>query len=425
MNGVIEAPPCSPVIHLTGFRAQQLVREQLCRWGIYLMSFNLVDLCFDVPGLALSEHAVLAAICRFANNITHSCYPSRALIAKVSRLSPRQVQRIIPILIARGYLSRTAGGKGRAVKAHYKVDAEYLRQLCKGDTAPPLDELQGDNATPKDSVASDLQGDILTPYQDPLRATLTPFLGDIGDTSKETPCPRQGDIGGPLYRVIKKESGKENQSQRAIMGASVREFVAGFSQAMQQDVGVLALEIAIRHPRSRLRRWTARDVDQVDVEAILLAMRVEAERDGVSLMAAGEQLLEALKAWDDVPEDRWRFVPPIVRFYADGDYRVAPGLLPGVTPEGRNGKQCGQGNDAVIQEFLGDGVLKERGDREVPGAAGDGLRPPTDRANGGELRGGSGGVDPAGDNFGIHSGNGRMQIFPIASAPARILWPRK
>ena len=101
------------------------------------MSFRLVDLILDVPGLSQSEQSVMIAICRYAHNDTHDCYPSRALLAEVSRLQERQVQRIIPTLIEKGYVSRTMG-KGRT-SSRYTVQVSFLKELIS----------RGDNKTPR------------------------------------------------------------------------------------------------------------------------------------------------------------------------------------------------------------------------------------------------------------------------------------
>ena len=73
------------------------------------MSYKLVDLCFDIPGLKLGEQSVLMAICRHADNKTHDCYPSREAIAAIARLEVRQVARVIPSLIEKGLISRDSG----------------------------------------------------------------------------------------------------------------------------------------------------------------------------------------------------------------------------------------------------------------------------------------------------------------------------
>ena len=62
------------------------------------MIFRLVDFIFDVPGLSVTEHVILNAICRAASDDDNTCFPSKTWIAEKSRQSPRQVHRIIPNL---------------------------------------------------------------------------------------------------------------------------------------------------------------------------------------------------------------------------------------------------------------------------------------------------------------------------------------
>ena len=99
------------------------------------MSYKLVDLCFDIPGLVGSEHLVLSAICRYADNATHECYPSREVISEASRLKVRQVGRVLSSLVAKGLITYVAG-KGRK-RNSYTVQVELIRGLIRsGDITP-------------------------------------------------------------------------------------------------------------------------------------------------------------------------------------------------------------------------------------------------------------------------------------------------
>jgi len=150
------------------------------------MSYKLVDLCFQIPGLKLGEQAVLMAICRHADNKTHDCYPSREVIARLARLDVRQVQRLIPILVEKGFINRTVGGKGRAMRSQYLVQVDYINTLrSKGDTTL-LDE-HGEEDEP-------LQGDNTPPLRAEPREAFGPPLGDIDDTLRETFVHSKGDI---------------------------------------------------------------------------------------------------------------------------------------------------------------------------------------------------------------------------------------
>lgn len=85
------------------------------------MSDLLVDRCFDIQGISRAERIVLMVICRFAADDTLRACPSMPTIAKQSRLSKRQVQRIIPALIRSGHIQREIG-KGIGRKSLYTIN---------------------------------------------------------------------------------------------------------------------------------------------------------------------------------------------------------------------------------------------------------------------------------------------------------------
>jgi hypothetical protein len=100
------------------------------------VSYKLVDLCFDIPGLTQSEQSVLLAICRYADNHTHDCSPSLDALSQVSRLDKRQVSRILSTLLDKKLLTYIVG-KGRKSNI-YTVQVAVIRSLvASGDTTPP------------------------------------------------------------------------------------------------------------------------------------------------------------------------------------------------------------------------------------------------------------------------------------------------
>jgi hypothetical protein len=66
----------------------------------------------------------------------------------------------------------------------------------------------------------------------------------------------------------------------------------------------LVHQIACRHPRSRLRSWTSRNVSQADTVAILEAMKDESQLTGKTMAEVGRMMLALLDAWDDVPREK-------------------------------------------------------------------------------------------------------------------------
>ena len=90
----------------------------------------------------------------------------------------------------------------------------------------------------------------------------------------------------------------------------------GWKNSLQGKLGELALQIAVRHPQSRLRNRTPDNVTQNETEAILDAMANEAQLTSVTMAETGRTILGPLDAWDDVPRGK------------RGDYRLQPKKLP-------------------------------------------------------------------------------------------------
>ena len=191
----------------------------------------------------------------------------------------------------------------------------------------------------------------------------------------------------------------------------------------------LANQIAVRHPRSRLRNWTERNVGHADRVAVLEAMQDEAQQTGVTMAAAGRMMLDLLDAWDEIPREKWQFVAAIPKFYKQGDYRLQPNEVPGMSSqEGRkaNGKRRGtEGNDDVVREFLESTRNPAAGDHAFAEGAGGGLRQDGDCGDASALLGGVERGQPGRDRVGVQPSGGGVQVLPAARIPARIQWPRR
>jgi 5-methylcytosine-specific restriction endonuclease McrA len=200
---------------------------------------------------------------------------------------------------------------------------------------------------------------------------------------------------------------------------------------VEEDLEGLAVKIALRHPRSRMRQWTERNVGLADRQAILDAMADDAQRRKEPMADVGRAMLLHLDAWDEVPQDRWQFVAAIPKFYNSGDYRLQPKDLPGITSakEGAsNGRRKGAiGNSEVFQGILAEARARatDRGDSPVAGSTGGGLRQDSDSEDGEALHRGAGGLHGGGDHPGVQPSAGVLQILPKPSYPPRVQWPRR
>ena len=106
-----------------------------------------------------------------------------------------------------------------------------------------------------------------------------------------------------------------------------------------------------------MRQCTVRNVDMADRRAILGAMADDAQRKGKTMADVGQAMLLDLEAWDEVPQDRWQYVPAILKYYNEGTYRLQPKDLPGITNSTKGGASHGkrrdtEGNADVLRESL-------------------------------------------------------------------------
>lgn len=391
------------------------------------MSYKLVDLCFDIPGLTQGEQCVLVAICRHADNTNYACFPSRELLAKVSRVQVRQVQRILPTLISKGFITYTAG-KGRAPNK-YTVQVDFIRKLIdREDIKTPLGGDQQDKV-------ENSSGDIKALQDSPVVVTLTPSCEGICDRPLGTFATASGDIDASLYKKNLLGIGQK-ESVSAIGKASAHRegkkfalsLIGQLAELTDESLGELANKIACRHPRSRLRNWTARNVAQADTVAILDAMQDEAQQTGTTMAEAGRMMLSLLDAWDDIPREKWQFVAAIPRFYKQGDYRLEPQQLPGFAPkEGKkpHGKRRGkEGNAGALQEFLAGSDTAGEGDSALAGDVGGGVGEDSQPVDVPAVRGGAVGPDAGGTGSGLFPRRGGVQVLSRPSYPPRIQRPR-
>jgi hypothetical protein len=96
-----------------------------------------------------------------------------------------------------------------------------------------------------------------------------------------------------------------------------------------------------------MRQCTVRNVDMADRRAILGAMADDAQRKGKTMADVGQAMLLDLEAWDEVPQDRWQYVPAILKYYNSGDYRHNPRIYP-ASPTAPKEAQA-MANDATLK----------------------------------------------------------------------------
>jgi hypothetical protein len=290
------------------------------------------------------------AICRFANNKDFTCFPSREAIAAAAGVQVRQVQRIVPALIERGFISRTAG-KGRTPSL-YTVKVAFIKELIgRGDMETPLDGDEEDDSESR-------RGDTVTPQVEGVGKTLTPSLGGYQDSSRETLTPRRGDIDDSYIGRIGKES--VIQSVKRIGQVHAREAARKLSLAVNPeasaDLREMATRIAVAHPRNMLKHITALEVPTRDLKAIVAAILLEAAKRDMSQLEAGETLLRMVQELQAVvPREQWQFLAPVDRYFAEFEYRGDPmRFVRSTSAKGgaSNVKRRGtEGNDDLVQRL--------------------------------------------------------------------------
>ena len=147
------------------------------------MSYQLVDMCMDVPSFTSAEWSVMVALCRYASHDDHTCFPSLEAVARAAHLTLRTVQRTLPSLVERGLVVVLEKANGRGNRNKFQINAKLLRQLkTKDDTATSFIEGElGDT--------SEKNGDTVTPIVNQERVTMTPAKGDIGEAERVTLTP--------------------------------------------------------------------------------------------------------------------------------------------------------------------------------------------------------------------------------------------
>jgi len=144
------------------------------------MSSRLVDLIFDIPGLKLGQLTVLMSICRHAHSRKHNGCMSRDVIAAESRMTARQVTRIMPTLVKAGYITVVCG-KGRASSV-YTVQVDFIKsEIAK-------DRIKTRQLSKVGRETDSLRSDIGTPLEDRQIVTYSPFdvhFSESLDTNNE------------------------------------------------------------------------------------------------------------------------------------------------------------------------------------------------------------------------------------------------
>jgi hypothetical protein len=374
------------------------------------MSIQVIRLAQYTKGLSLAEYCVLISLASFADR-DGMCWPSMETLADISNIDKRTAVRAIQRLTARfspteprTLLSIVKNTKVKVRTSTYQLNLELLKELegkrLEGDTTPPMKRKNGEtmpplgcNTAPPSDIAS-------------------------GDT---TP-PEQGGANSDI------EPSKRIVSVTLSASAYAKERASYISEIVNEDLGELAIQIALRHPRSRISNWTRSDVGSVYKTAIFDAMEDEAQRIGITMAEVGRMMLLTLDAWDDVPRDKWEYASVIPKFYKKGFYRVHPYELPGIAP--REGVKYGTDKrdttniSAAFRMFLEPGSIAEDSDSGIVDHVVEDVRAEPDTGDGDGVHGFARFLDAAPTSPGVQSRDGQVQVLAKPSPP-QIKWPRR
>jgi len=398
------------------------------------MSIQVIQLAQYTKKLTLSEYCVLISLASFADKDDGLCWPSLETIAAISNVEKKTAIRAIRRLTApynlpdpRPLVSIVENRKVKVRNNTYQLNLPLLQELQESRTKGVPTTPQRKNAVGV-SVAT-------TQTQVEAECDIKDREEEIGDQARVTSTPSsvistttEGDIDDSLYRRTVKEPLLEPKTRTVSANprALARRESAYLTGVVHGDLKPLAVQIALRHPRSRMRQWTSRNVGLADRQAILDAIADDAKQQGMEMADVGRAMLLSLDAWDDVPKDRWGFVAAIPKFFREGDYRFSPEDLPGITraKEGAsNGKRRGS-NEEAFRGFIPEPITADSDGEGVEAAGGHvGSRP--DEAGGGSLPGVPVGVRSTGVDPDLHAGNGRVQVLPTPRHSARIQWPTR
>jgi hypothetical protein len=234
----------------------------------------------DIPSLTSSEWSVLVALCRYASNDDHTCFPSLEVVAKVAHLTLRTVQRTMPSLVERKLITIREKANGRGHRNKFKINATLLRELkSKDDTTTSF--MDGD-----EEESTQTKGDTVTPFVEQERVTLSPLKGDIVTLQRVTPCRLKGDIDASYIGRICQES--------------VR------SESVSESVSLVLTPVEIPSPRGEKKAPDTRTkpfreaLKKYYTEKAKMAMGWD-ERDG-------KQLSAFLAAYPSLTIDDWQTI---------------------------------------------------------------------------------------------------------------------
>jgi hypothetical protein len=149
------------------------------------MSLKVMTDVWEHSELAGSSLLVMLALADRANDHGYS-WPGMADLIQKSRLSKRQVQRILQQLEADGYIEKTEPGVGRGHLTVYRLHAKGVMDDAKGDMGDTLsvtDDAKGDTDDTL-YVTDDAKGDNMTPFSEDEpeeKVTSSAIKGDIHD----------------------------------------------------------------------------------------------------------------------------------------------------------------------------------------------------------------------------------------------------
>lgn len=156
------------------------------------MSYKYMDAVWSDTTLKGSSRLVMLALAHHANKDSDTCWPSVRRLADMTRISTRQVQRILRTLTDAGYIEQLETGVGRGNTAAYRILGKGDIQSTKGDA-------------------------IVSPFSDTEKVTSEAVKGDIS-REKVTSGTIKGDIAmspEPIEPILEPIEEKERAREAA------------------------------------------------------------------------------------------------------------------------------------------------------------------------------------------------------------------
>jgi hypothetical protein len=298
------------------------------------MSFRAVELVQYTDGLTLAQHSVLVIMAAYADGKEWRCRRSLTQLAASSNLHRATAARAVRRLLApytaldpRPLVSVVNEGSETASVNTYMLNRDLLGALKK----------QGRKKRDKRSYADiviDTQGAVNSGFSHQAEVP----VGVVTTPGREVP---KSDIEAPKPAKV--------PTARSEAKKFVQKYKETMAQLTDEALSRLADQIAVRHPRSRLRNMAIDGVGELERASILRAMGEEAILRHMNMAAAGRAMLSRLDEWDSIPRSDWQLAVEIPQFYELKHHHLEPRELIR-TLQGTKEQNAGIGDNAVETE---------------------------------------------------------------------------